>query len=56
MASKEIKAELDMATRAAVTNDPKTRYNSIKNEIKFKLILKMFAVISKQKVYVETKI
>jgi transposase len=67
MANKEIKAELDMAARAAVTHDPEMQayyqrrvamgkhHNSIKNEVKFKLILRMFAVVNKQEVYVKNQ-
>jgi transposase len=65
MANKVIKAELDMGVRAAITHDPEMRayyqrraamgkhYSSIKNEVKFKLILRMFAVVNKQEVYVK---
>ena len=64
MANKLIKAELDMAARSAITYDPEMKayyqrraamgkhHNSIKNEVKFKLILRMFAVVNKQEVYV----
>lgn len=67
MANKEIKAELDMAARAAVTHDPEMQayyqrrialgkhHNAIKNEIKFKLILRMFAVVNKQEAYVKNQ-
>jgi transposase len=65
IANKLIKADLDMAVRSAVTYDPEMRayyqrraamgkhHNSIKNEVKFKLILRMFAVVNKQEVYVK---
>ena len=65
MANKLIKAELDIAVRAAITHDPEMQayyqrrvtmgkhHNAIKNEVKFKLILRMFAVVNKQEVYVK---
>lgn len=65
MANKLVKAELDMAVRSAITYDPEMKayyqrraamgkhHNSIKNEVKFKLILRMFAVVNKQEVYVK---
>lgn len=65
MANKKIKAELDMAARASVNHDPEMKqyYNrrvamgkhhmAIMNEVKFKLVLRMFAVVNKQEVYVK---
>jgi len=65
VANKTVKADLDMAARASASHDPemKTYYErrelmgkhhmSIMNEIKFKLILRMFAVVNKQEVYVK---
>lgn len=64
MANKEVKATLDMAARAAVTYDPELKayctrrlemgkhYRSIINEVKFKLVLRMFAVVNKQTEFV----
>jgi len=65
MANKEIKATLSMAARAAMAYNPEMKLYyqrrkemgkhpmSIINEIRFKLILRMFAVVKKQKVYVD---
>ncbi len=65
MANKEIKAQLTMAAKASIAHDTemKTYYErraamkkhhmSIINEIKFKLILRMFAVVNNQKDYVK---
>jgi transposase len=65
MANKTIKADLDMAAKASVAHDPemKTYYErraalgkhhmAILNEVKFKLILRMFAVVNKGEVYVK---
>jgi transposase len=65
MANKSIKAELSMAAKASVQHDPEMRayYNrrialgkhhmSVMNEVRFKLILRMFAVVNKQQVYVK---
>lgn len=67
MANKTIKAELTMAARAAATHDPEMRayyrrreslgkhHMSILNEVKFKLILRMFAVVNKQQLYVKNQ-
>lgn len=64
MANKEVKATLDMAARAAVTYDQELKayctrrlemgkhYRGVINEVKFKLILRMFAVVNKQKEFV----
>lgn len=64
MANKEIKATLSMAARATIVHDPEMKLYyqrrkemgkhpmSIINEIRFKLILRMFAVINKQQLYV----
>ena len=64
MANKDIKAKLDMAARAASTYDPELHayyqrrialgkhHKSVINEVKFKLILRMFAVVNKQEIYV----
>lgn len=65
MANKEIKADLYMAAKAAVGHDPEIRdyyqkkeaqgkhHMSIMNAVRFKLILRMFAVVNKQQVYVK---
>lgn len=65
MANKTIKANLDMAARASIGHDPEMKayyerraamgkhHLSIMNEVKFKLILRMFAVVNKQEVYVK---
>lgn len=65
MANKPIKADLDMAARAAATHDPEIKqyyerriamgkhHMAVMNEIKFKLILRMFAVVNKGEVYVK---
>ena len=65
MANKEIKADLFMAAKAAVGHDPEIKayyrkrelegkhHMSITNAVRFKLILRMFAVVNKQQVYVK---
>jgi transposase len=65
MANKSVKAELSMAAKASVQHDPEMRayYNrrialgkhhmSVMNEVRFKLILRMFAVVNKQQPYVK---
>lgn len=65
LANKEIKAKLDQAARASICHDPEMKafynrrkelgkhHNSIKNEVKFKLILRMFAVVKKQEKFVD---
>lgn len=65
LANKEIKAALSMAARAAMAYDPEMKLYyqrrkemgkhpmSIINEIRFKLILRMFAVVKKQRTYVD---
>jgi len=65
MANKDIKAELDMAARAAIAHDPELNayyerreamgkhHMAIMNEGKFKLILRMFAVVHKGELYVK---
>lgn len=65
MANKPVKADLGMAARAAVSHDPEMKeyyqrreamgkhHMSIMNEVKFKLILRMFAVVNKGEVYVK---
>jgi transposase len=65
MANKEIKATLSMAARATIVHDHEMKLYyqrrkemgkhpmSIINEIRFKLILRMFAVVNKQQLYVD---
>jgi transposase len=65
MANKTIKADLDMAAKASITHDPQMKgyyerratlgkhHMAILNEVKFKLILRMFAVVNKGEVYVK---
>jgi transposase len=65
IANKTIKADLDMAAKASVTHDPEMKayyqrrvalgkhHMAILNEVKFKLILRMFAVVNKGEVYVK---
>ena len=65
MANKSLKADLSMAAKAAVTHDPEMkiyyerrtalgkRHMGIMNEVKFKLVLRMFAVVNKGEVYVK---
>lgn len=65
MANKEIKATLSMAARATIVHDSEMKLYyqrrkemgkhpmSIINEIRFKLILRMFAVVNKQEAYVD---
>jgi transposase len=68
LANKEIKQELNQAAKCAATHDPELReyfvrlseknkhYSVILNNIKFKLIQRMFAVVKRQEMYVETYI
>lgn len=65
IANKTIKADLDMAAKASITHDPEMKayyqrraalgkhHMAILNEVKFKLILRMFAVVNKGEVYVK---
>lgn len=65
MANKPLKACLTMGARSAINNDEEMKqyyqrrvlmgkhHNSIVNEIRFKLILRMFAVVNKQEFYVD---
>jgi len=64
-ANKEIKANLEMAAKSSIGHDPEMRtyyerrqtmgkhHKSIVNEVKFKLVLRMFAVVNKQDFYVK---
>lgn len=64
IANKELKQELTQAARSAIQWDPELReyalrkmnnkcYNVVLNNVKFKLILRMFAVVNKQTKYVD---
>lgn len=65
MANKTLKADLSMAAKASVMHDPEMktyyerrtalgkRHMGIMNEVKFKLVLRMFAVVNKGEVYVK---
>lgn len=62
IANKELKQELNQAAKSAVTHDPELRayaqrkienkhYKIVLNNVKFKLILRMFAVIKRGELY-----
>ena len=65
MANKPLKGDLSMGANASVQHDPemKTYYErriaagkkhmAVMNEVKFKLVLRMFAVVNKGEVYVK---
>lgn len=65
MANKHIKAELDMAAKASIQHDPEMKayydrrkllgkhHMSIMNEVKFKLILRMFSVVNRGEGYIK---
>lgn len=65
LANKEIKAKLDQAARSSINHDPEMNayyqrrialgkhHNAVKNEVKFKLILRMFAVVNNQTTFVK---
>lgn len=65
MANKTLKADLSMAAKASAMHDPEMKlyyerrtelgkkHMSIMNEVKFKLVLRMFAVVNKGEVYVK---
>ena len=67
MANKPLKADLSMAAKASVQHDPEMkqyyqrrlamgkRHMAIMNEVKFKLVLRMFAVVNKGEVYVKNQ-
>lgn len=67
MANKPLKADLSMAAKASVQHDPEMkqyyerrlamgkRHMGIMNEVKFKLVLRMFAVVNKGPVYVKNQ-
>lgn len=67
MANKPLKADLSMAAKASVQHDPEMkqyyerrsamgkRHMGIMNEVKFKLVLRMFAVVNKGVVYVKNQ-
>lgn len=64
IANKELKQELNQAARTAIQWDPQIReyadrklknkcYGIVLNNVKFKLILRMFAVVKRQEMYVD---
>jgi transposase len=65
IANKLLKADLSMAAKASVMHDPEMklyyqrrtalgkRHMGIMNEVKFKLVLRMFAVVNKAELYVK---
>jgi transposase len=65
MANKPLKADLSMGAKASVQHDPEMKeyyqrraamgkqHMSIMNEVKFKLVLRMFAVVNKGELYVK---
>lgn len=67
MANKPLKGDLSMAAKASVMHDPEMKayyqrrnqagkkHMSIMNEVKFKLVLRMFAVVNKGQVYVKNQ-
>ena len=67
LANKPLKADLSMGAQAAVQHDPEMktyyqrriamgkRHMGIMNEVKFKLVLRMFAVVNKGEFYVQNQ-
>ena len=65
MANKPLKGDLSMAAKASVQHDPQMKayyerriamdkkHMSVMNEVKFKLVLRMFAVVNKGEIYVK---
>jgi transposase len=65
MANKPLKGDLSMAAKASVQHDPEMKayyerriemgkkHMAVMNEVKFKLVLRMFAVVNKGQVYVK---
>ncbi len=65
MANKPLKGDLSMAAKASVQHDPEIKeyyerriamgkkHMAVMNEVKFKLVLRMFAVVNKGEVYVK---
>jgi transposase len=64
MANKELKQELNQAAKSAMTHDPEIRayaerllktkpYSLVLNNVKFKLILRMFSLVKRGEMYVE---
>jgi len=64
LAHKEIKQELNQAAKSAIMHDPEIRayadrklktkaYPLVLNNVKFKLILRMFSLVKRGEVYVE---
>ena len=67
IANKEVKQELNQAAKSAMVHDPQIRayaerklrdkaYPLVLNNVKFKLILRMFAVVKRKQKYVENYI
>ena len=67
MANKPLKGDLSMAAKASVMHDPEMKayyerrieigkkHMAVMNEVKFKLVLRMFAVVNKGEVYVKNQ-
>jgi transposase len=64
LANKELKSELNQAAKAAINHDPEIRvyaerklknkdYTLVLNNVKFKLILRMFSLVKRGEMYVE---
>jgi transposase len=64
LANKELKSELSQAARAAITHDKELHdyaerklknkdYGVVVNNVKFKLILRMFSLVKRREIYVE---
>jgi len=64
MANKELKQELNQAAKSAMQHDPEIKsyaerklktkpYNLVLNNIKFKLIMRMFSLVRREEMYVE---
>lgn len=64
LAQKELKQELNQAAKTAIQHDPELRlyaerkmknkeYGLVLNNVKFKLILRMFSLVQRQEMYVE---
>jgi transposase len=64
LAHKELKQELNMAARTAIVHDPELmayaerkmknkEYGLVLNNVKFKLILRMFSLVKRKEMYVD---
>jgi len=64
LANKELKSELNQAAKTAITHDPEMKayaerklknknYSLVMNNVKFKLILRMFSLVKRREKYVE---